>query len=132
MSQEVVTGMITEVSILCGHDDDGKLSFRDYMSCMSYEKIKNEHNKVAEEALEAAEECLERGITDPQVRAPRPARPPPTASLRLHLSCSYLLRTHTLIRPKLHPCTPIVTVPPHAPCAVPPPTGAHTHDQRRG
>uniref|UniRef100_A0A7S0E816 EF-hand domain-containing protein n=1 Tax=Phaeocystis antarctica TaxID=33657 RepID=A0A7S0E816_9EUKA len=68
VSQEVVTGMITEVSILCGHDDDGKLSFRDYMSCMSYEKIKNEHNKVAEEALEAAEECLERGITDPQVR----------------------------------------------------------------
>ena len=58
--------MITEVSILCGHDDDGKLSFRDYMNCMSYEKIKNEHNKVAEEALEAAEECLERGITDPQ------------------------------------------------------------------
>ena len=44
VSQEVVTGMITEVSILCGHDDDGKLSFRDYMNCMSYEKIKDEHN----------------------------------------------------------------------------------------
>ena len=86
MSQEVVTGMITEVSILCGHDDDGKLSFRDYMSCMSYEKIKNEHNKVAEEALEAAEECLERGITDPQVRAPRPLPPAGCASPPLLLA----------------------------------------------
>ena len=94
VSQEIVTGMITEVSILCGHDDDGKLSFRDYMNCMSYEKIKNEHNKVAEEALEAAEECLERGITDPQESREHRHPPPPLSLAPPPTTCS--LRTRTL------------------------------------
>ena len=101
VTQEVVAGMITEVSILCGHDDDSKLSFRDYMNCLKYEKSKDEHNKVAEEALEAAEECLERGITNPQARAPRdPHAAPPPAMLRLlsHSLPPSLLRAHTLTR----------------------------------
>ena len=125
--------MITEVSILCGHDDDGKLSFRDYMNCMSYEKIKNEHNKVAEEALEAAEECLERGITDPQESRDHlhlshshlPPMLPPHPHSQIRIAAPEAAVTPTHLQCHLHQSI-------HAPCAVPPPIGARTHDQHRG
>jgi len=77
----VVKDMITEVAILCNHDDDGKLSFRDYMNCIDYEKKKDEHNRIAEAALESAEECLELGIADAPSRqraiSVEEAPPPP-------------------------------------------------------
>ena len=69
VDMQVVQGMITEVAILCSHEDDGKLSFRDYMNCMIYEKKKDEHNRRAEQALESAEECLELGIGGAEQRA---------------------------------------------------------------
>ena len=40
--------MIAEVAILTCHDNDGKLSFRDYCACMDYENIKNETNEMAD------------------------------------------------------------------------------------
>jgi len=64
----VITGMILEVAILCNHENDGKLSFRDYMKCMEYEKHKDEHNRRAEEALAAAEEAFQMGIGEVETR----------------------------------------------------------------
>ena len=40
------------MAILCNHDNDGKLSFRDYMKCMAYEIKKDQHNYAVEEAQE--------------------------------------------------------------------------------
>merc|ERR550537_413460 len=52
VSMEIVTSIIDEVAVLTGHDNDGKLSFRDYMHAIRQDRIAAEHN----EALDAAEE----------------------------------------------------------------------------
>lgn len=51
-SIEMVSHIIEEVAILTGHDNDGKLSFRDYMHAIRYDKSAAAHN----EALDAAAE----------------------------------------------------------------------------
>ena len=68
VDMDVVNGMILEVAILSNHENDGKLSFRDYMKCMEYEKHKDEHNRRAEEALAAAEEAFQMGIGEVETR----------------------------------------------------------------
>jgi len=47
--------MIDEVAILVGHDNDGKLSFRDYCALMAYEQAK----AAANDAADATEEMHE-------------------------------------------------------------------------
>jgi len=68
VDMEVVNGMLLEVAILSNHENDGKLSFRDYMKCIEYEKHKDEHNRRAEEALAAAEEAFQMGIGEVETR----------------------------------------------------------------
>lgn len=43
-SIEMVRNIIEEVAILSGHDNDGKLSFRDYMHCIKYDHDAAAHN----------------------------------------------------------------------------------------
>ena len=65
-TMEEVQGMIAEVAILCDHPNDGKLSFRDYMKCMEYERVKDEHNaKVEAAAEEAVSQILEASLREP-------------------------------------------------------------------
>jgi len=52
VSMEMVASIIDEVAVLTGHDNDGKLSFRDYMHAIRQDRIAAEHN----EALDAADE----------------------------------------------------------------------------
>jgi len=49
---EQVVNMIAEVAILSGHDNDGQLSFRDYIRCMEYEA----QREAVNESIEAAHE----------------------------------------------------------------------------
>ena len=66
---EEVQGMIAEVAVLCEHPNDGKLSFRDYMKCMEYERIKDEHNaKVEAAAEEVVSHILDASMREPSVR----------------------------------------------------------------
>lgn len=62
-TEEQVTNMIEEVAILSGHDNDGKLSFRDYLRCLDYEKEKDAVNSeklaVLEHRLSQAEAVAE-------------------------------------------------------------------------
>lgn len=53
-SMQMVHLIIAEVSILTGHDNDGKLSFRDYMKCIVFDHEAAAHNL----ALDAQEELL--------------------------------------------------------------------------
>ena len=52
--------MVEEVSILTGHANDGKLSFRDYCAVLAYEKDKAALNSIAE-----AQEELRLSQADP-------------------------------------------------------------------
>jgi len=77
LSEEQVKLMIEEVAVLSGHDNDGKLSFRDYMGCIAYDKSADAHNHMVEanEELrlsigEAAAESGERAAEE----QPPPAR----------------------------------------------------------
>jgi len=51
-TEEQVSNMIEEVAILSGHDNDGKLSFRDYIRCLEYEKMKDAVNSEKEAVRE--------------------------------------------------------------------------------
>lgn len=51
-SEEMVKLIIEEVAVLTGHENDGKLSFRDYMTCMEMDHQAAMHNL----ALDAEEE----------------------------------------------------------------------------
>jgi len=51
-SPDMVKHIIEEVAILTGHDNDGKLSFRDYMQCVRFDHDAAAHNL----ALDAQEE----------------------------------------------------------------------------
>lgn len=44
--------IISEVAILTGHDNDGSLSFRDYMHCIRYDRSAAAHNEAADAAKE--------------------------------------------------------------------------------
>uniref|UniRef100_A0A7S2JMW6 EF-hand domain-containing protein n=1 Tax=Haptolina brevifila TaxID=156173 RepID=A0A7S2JMW6_9EUKA len=55
------TNMIDEVAILVGHENDGKLSFRDYCALLSYEKAKTAANEMAD-----AEEEMHESIRESQ------------------------------------------------------------------
>ena len=41
---QMVNSIIEEVAVLSGHDNDGKLSFRDYMRCITYDHDAAVHN----------------------------------------------------------------------------------------
>lgn len=51
--------MIEEVAVLSGHDNDGKLSFRDYMHCIQYEKDASAHNANVDAQIELRMSTLE-------------------------------------------------------------------------
>lgn len=57
-SLEMVKNIIEEVAVLVGHDNDGKLSFRDYMHAIKYDKDVAAHNLAvdAQEELTIVEE----------------------------------------------------------------------------
>lgn len=52
VSLEMVNSIIDEVAILTGHDNDGKLSFRDFMSCVRYDHQAAAHNLALDAAAE--------------------------------------------------------------------------------
>merc|ERR1719263_942788 len=47
-----VSGIVEEVAILTGHDNDGKLSFRDFMNALRYDRQASEEN-LALDAIDA-------------------------------------------------------------------------------
>jgi len=55
MTAEQVKQMLDEVSILSGHENDGKLSFRDFMGCIQYERDATAHNSKVQADEELAE-----------------------------------------------------------------------------
>lgn len=59
VTEEQVASMIAEVAILSGHDNDGRLSFRDFMKCMDYEATKTAHNERVDSVIEAMEAGVE-------------------------------------------------------------------------
>ena len=59
VTEEQVTSMIAECAILSGHENDGRLSFRDFMKCMDYEAKKTAHNERVDSVIEAMEAGVE-------------------------------------------------------------------------
>ena len=57
VTDEQVANMIEEVAILSGHENDGKLSFRDYIRCMEYEAHREAHNVSLDAAFERLSEA---------------------------------------------------------------------------
>lgn len=51
-SLSMVTSIIDEVAILCGHDNDGKLSFRDYMHAIEYDHAAAAQNMALDTCTE--------------------------------------------------------------------------------
>lgn len=49
---EMVSHIIEEVAILTGHDNDGQLSFRDYMQAIRYDKSAAAHNEAIDAVAE--------------------------------------------------------------------------------
>lgn len=52
ISIDTVNAIIEEVAILTGHDNDGKLSFRDFMACVRYDHQAASHNLMLDAAAE--------------------------------------------------------------------------------
>lgn len=59
LSKEQMISMIQEVAVLSGHENDGKLSFRDFIACIQYEKTVSAHNTEIEAEEELASLRLE-------------------------------------------------------------------------
>jgi len=59
ITEKQCANMIDEVAILVGHENDGKLSFRDYCAIMNYEKAKNAANDAADATEEMHESMRE-------------------------------------------------------------------------
>mmetsp|Transcript_17 Transcript_17/g.33 ORF Transcript_17/g.33 Transcript_17/m.33 type:complete len:302 (+) Transcript_17:26-931(+) len=68
MTVEQTRCMIEEVAVLSGHDNDGKLSFRDYMACIQYDTNAEAHNNKIEADIELrlslSEDTLPLSISD--------------------------------------------------------------------
>lgn len=52
MDLEHAKAMLAEVAVLNGHDDDGKLSFRDYMRSILYDEQREENNALYDDAVD--------------------------------------------------------------------------------
>lgn len=77
ITESQCTNMIDEVAILVGHDNDGKLSFRDYCALMSYEQAKTAANDAADAAEEMQESIRESQRQELPDELPDGAPPPP-------------------------------------------------------
>ena len=93
MSEQQVLNMIQEVAILSGHVNDGKLSFRDYCACMTYERnaeatnaeldAKDELRASLVAIAEDAEEPPPQGeAAEPEPEAAEAEMPPPGMRMR--------------------------------------------------
>lgn len=58
-TDEQVKNMITEAGYLTGHENDGRLSFRDFMKVMDYEAKRAAHNERVDSVSELAEAGVE-------------------------------------------------------------------------
>ena len=52
MDLEQAKAMLAEVAVLNGHDDDGKLSFRDYICSVLYDEQREENNALYDDAVD--------------------------------------------------------------------------------
>jgi len=87
-SMEMVHSIIEETAVLTGHDNDGKLSFRDYMHAIRQDRTAADHN----DALDAAaERRLSQAEAEPAVdlepesesgAAPEPERDEPPVDVK--------------------------------------------------
>jgi len=73
VSHDDVSNMILEVAILSNHENDGKLSFRDYMKCIDYENQKKAHN----DTIDAMAELDLSREDEPPALTEEPVEPPP-------------------------------------------------------
>ncbi len=69
--------MIEEVAILVGHDNDGKLSFRDYCSLLTYEEKKKLEDEVYQAAEELRNSLREEPVPEEDEASAQPPVPPP-------------------------------------------------------
>lgn len=76
-SLAMATTIIDEVAVLCGHDNDGRLSFRDYMHAIEYDKQAALHNLALDAAAEQPLPCDEEPVgANPEAPAEQPEEQP--------------------------------------------------------
>lgn len=80
VSIEMVHSIIEEVAVLSGHDNDGKLSFRDYMRAIQYDTQAAMHNLAidAEREMRISISEATDGSNHTGAAAPEPEPPEPT------------------------------------------------------
>lgn len=89
-SMEMVHSIIEETAILTGHDNDGKLSFRDYMHAIRQDNIAADHNDALDAAAERrlsqaeaeAEPAADLESESESGAAPEPERDEPPADVK--------------------------------------------------
>jgi hypothetical protein len=95
---EQCANMIEEVALLTGHENDGKLSFRDYCALIAYEMLKQAETEEAQ----AREELLEESFREESMReeSEREEDPKPETETRMRGSSFAVLNTLAMERVK--------------------------------
>jgi hypothetical protein len=86
VTMDDVSNMILEIAILSGHDNDGKLSFRDYMKCIDHEKNMRAHN----DSIDAMNELA---LSTPESEQPAATEEPPPPMERMRGSSFAVMDT---------------------------------------